>query len=98
MMFLGLIFRFRYAFSKPIVLSYYFREKENLHAIIQLTTAQRCRSETETFILEDLFSSVLSNFKKKCHPSENLKFNNLGIFQSLQLRILSGKNPSNFSN
>jgi len=32
------------------------------------TTAQRCRSETEKFILEDLFSSVLSKFKKY-HPS-----------------------------
>jgi len=41
---------------------------------------------TETFILEDLFSSVLSQFKKY-HPSENLKFNNLGIFQNLKLRI-----------
>jgi len=37
--------------------------------------------------LEDLFSSVLSRFKKY-HPSGNLKFNNLGIFQSLKLRIL----------
>jgi len=30
---------------------------------------------------------------KKYHPSENLKFNNLGIFQSLKLRNLMGKNP-----
>jgi len=41
-------------------------------------------------ILEDLFSSVLSQFKKY-HPSENLKFNNLGIFQSLKLHILMEK-------
>jgi len=34
------------------------------------TTAQRCRSETETFILEDLSSSVLSKLKKY-HPSGN---------------------------
>jgi len=46
-------------------------------------TAQR--SETETFILEDLFSSVMSKFKTY-HPSGNLKFNNLGILQSLKLR------------
>jgi len=43
------------------------------------TTAQRRRSETETFILEDLFSSVLSQLKKY-HPSGNLKFNISGIF------------------
>jgi len=41
-------------------------------------------------ILEDLFSSVLSQFKKY-HPSRKLKFNNLGIFQSLKLRILAEK-------
>jgi len=40
--------------------------------------------------LEDLFSSALSEFKKY-HPSGNLKFNNLGIFQSLKLPILVGK-------
>jgi len=28
------------------------------------TTAQRCRSETENFILKDLFSAALSHFKK----------------------------------
>jgi len=35
----------------------------------------------------------LSQFKEY-HPSGNLKFNNLGIFQSFKLR---GNNPSNFS-
>jgi len=40
--------------------------------------------ETGNFILEDLFSSVLSQFKKY-HPSGNLKFNNLGIFKNLKL-------------
>jgi len=54
------------------------------------TTAQRCRSATEKLILEDLFSSVLSHFKKY-HPSGNLKFNYVGIFQSLKLRILMEK-------
>jgi len=54
------------------------------------TTAQRCRSETETFILEDLFSSVLLQFTKY-HSSGNLKFDNLGISQSLKLRNLKGK-------
>jgi len=41
-------------------------------------------------ILEDLFSSLLSQFKKY-HPSGNLKFINLGIFQSLNLRTLLEK-------
>jgi len=54
------------------------------------TTAQLCRSETQTFILEDLFGSVLSQFKKY-YPSGNMKFNNLGIFQSFKLRILIEK-------
>jgi len=49
--------------------------------------AQRCRSERENFILEDLISSVLSQFKKY-QPSENLKCNHLGIFPSLKFRIL----------
>jgi len=62
----------------------------------KFTTAQRCRSETENFILDDLFSSVLSQFKKY-HPSGNLKLNNLIIFQNLKLRILMEKNPFNFS-
>jgi len=44
-------------------------------------TAQRGHSETENFILADLFSLVLSQFKKY-HI-----FNILGIFQSLKLRI-----------
>jgi len=47
-------------------------------------------------ISEDLFSSVLSQVEKY-HPSGNLIFNNLGIFQSLKLRILILKNPLNFS-
>ena len=42
------------------------------------------------FILEDLFSSELLQFKKY-YPSGNLKFNNLDIFQSLNLRNLIGK-------
>jgi len=45
-------------------------------------------------ILQDLFSLVLSQFKKY-HPSGNLKFYSLGILQSLKFRIL--KNTSNFS-
>jgi len=47
-------------------------------------------------IIEDLFSSVFSQFKKY-PPSGNLKFNNSGIFQSFKFRILIKKNPSNFS-
>ena len=66
------------------------------HKINQPTPPQRCRSETENFILENLKSSVLSQFKKY-HSSGNLKCNNLSIFQNLKLRIYSGKNPSDFS-
>jgi len=43
--------------------------------------------ETENFVLEDLFSSLLSQIKKY-HPSGNPIFNNFGIFQSLKFRIL----------
>jgi len=53
-------------------------------------------SATEKNIFEDLFSSVLSQFKKY-HPSGNLQFYNLGILKSLKLRILMEKNPFNFS-
>jgi len=65
------------------------------HKLTHYRPAQ-CRSETEKFILEELHSSVLSQFKK-IHPSGNLKFNYLGIFQSLKFRILMEKKPSNFS-
>jgi len=41
-------------------------------------------------ILESFFSLVLSQLKKY-HPSGNLKFNNLDIFQSLRIPILMGK-------
>jgi len=41
-------------------------------------------------ILRDLFSSVLSQYKKY-HPSGNVKFISLSIFQSLKLRILIEK-------
>jgi len=58
--------------------------------LILPTTALRCRSGTVKKILEDLFSSLWSQFKKY-HPSGNLKFNYLSIFQSLKLRILIGK-------
>jgi len=44
----------------------------------------------KNIILEDLLSSVLSQFQKY-HPSGNLKFNNLGIFQTLKFRILMEK-------
>ena len=47
-------------------------------------------SETEEFILEDLFSSVLSQFRKY-HTSGNLKFSNLGNSQGLKFRILMEK-------
>jgi len=46
-------------------------------------------------ILENLFSSVLSQLKQY-FPSRNLKLNNLGIFGSLNLRILMEKKSSQF--
>jgi len=61
----------------------------NLHGLTWPSTDQQCRPETEKHILEDLFSSTLSQLKKY-HRSRNLNFNNLGIFQSLKLRT-SGK-------
>jgi len=42
------------------------------------------------YIFGDLFSAVLSQFKKY-HPSGNLKCNNLGILKSLKLCILVKK-------
>jgi len=41
----------------------------------------------------DLFSSVLSQFKKKIknHPSENLKFNDLAFSKASNLRTLMEK-------
>ena len=60
------------------------------------TAAQRCRSDTKKNILVEFFSSVLLQFKKYRH-SGNLKFNDLGILQSLKLRIFVEKYPSDFS-
>jgi len=42
------------------------------------------------FFLDDLYCLVLSQFKKY-HPFGYLKFDNLGVFQSLKLRNLMGK-------
>jgi len=60
--------------------------QKNAH---QPTTARQYRSETKKNILEYPFRSVLPQFKKY-HPSGNLKFNKLDIFQSLKLRNLMG--------
>jgi len=46
-------------------------------------------------IFEDFFSSILSQFQKY-HPSENQKFNNLGIFQNLKWRTLVEKKSFQF--
>jgi len=51
------------------------------------------QQEKLKIILEDLSSSVLSQFKKY-HPSVNLKFNDLGTFRSLKLLIIMEKNLS----
>jgi len=52
---------------------YTFHRETKLHSHPTLTSAQQCRSEREKFILDDVFSSALSQFKKY-HPSGNLKF------------------------
>jgi len=39
------------------------------------------------------FSVQYCHNLKKTHPSGNPKFNNLGLFQSLKLRISMEKNP-----
>ena len=49
------------------------------HTWLRPPTAQWCRSKAEKNILKDLFSLVLSQFKKY-HPSGKLKFNNLYNF------------------
>jgi len=69
--------------------------KSAFHAIDPLPPSDAVRQQKE-IILEDLFSSVFSQFKKY-PPFGNLKFNCLGIFQSLKLRILLEKNPFHFS-
>jgi len=47
-------------------------------------------SKTEKIALKDLSSSVLSTLKKG-HLYGNLKFNNLGVVQSLKLHIFLEK-------
>jgi len=42
-------------------------------------------------ILKDFFQFGIVTILKKYHPSGNLKFNYLGIFQSFKLRTLMGK-------
>ena len=47
------------------------------------TAAQRCRSETEKSILEDLFRSALSQFKRMSHSGNvtlDVTFHYFGIF------------------
>jgi len=92
---------FQYHLKKPVLLcnnntNDYLGPQNSNQTSDEITTAQRCRSETEKFILEDLFSSILSQFKRY-HPSGNLKFNYLGIFPSLKLHILISKNLFYFS-
>jgi len=57
---------------------------------IQPTTAQRCRTGTEKNILEDLFSSLLSQLKKS-HLPGNLKLNYIGNFSKLVIAYFNGK-------
>jgi len=64
---------------------------EGFRPLTHYRPAQRCRFEIEKNISENLFSSLLSQFKKKYHSSGNLKLKNLGIFQCLKFRILMEK-------
>jgi len=57
---------------------------------LTLTPSDAVRKQ-KNIILENLFSSVLSQFEK-FHTPRNLKFNYLGISQSLKLRITLEKN------
>ena len=53
---------------------------------------QKCQIlETENFIFRGSFQFSIIKIKKKISPPRNLKFNNLGIFQSLKLRKFNGK-------
>jgi len=54
-----------------------------------LPTSDTIRKQKKN-ILDDLFSSVLSQFDKY-HPSRNLKFIDSGIFQSLKFYVFMGK-------
>jgi len=52
-------------------------------------------SETEKNSLEELISALMSQ-SKKYHPSRNLIFNNLGIFQKLKIAYFNGKKSFQF--
>jgi len=58
---------------------------DNRHYFNPLPPSGAVRQQKKN-ILEDFFSSVLAQFKKY-YSSGNLKFNYLGTFQSLKLRI-----------
>jgi len=58
-------------------------------ALNPLPPSDDVRQQKKT-ILEDLFSSVLSQFKKY-YTSGNLKLVNVGILKSLKFRILMGE-------
>jgi len=62
-----------------------------LTEINPLPPSDAVRQQKKKF--EDLFSSVLSQFKKY-YPFGNLKVDYLGIFQSSKLRILMKKSLS----
>jgi len=64
--------------------------KNNFKILLNPLPPSDAVRKQEKNILEDLFSSVLSQ-SKKYHPSEDLKFNNLGNFQSLKFPILMKK-------
>jgi len=83
---------------KKIALNFFRRKRERLRQYERmkciksrnpLPPSDALRTEKKN-ILEDLFSSLLSQLKNY-HPSGSPKFNNLGVFQSLKLHILMEK-------
>ena len=68
----------------------FFQGKFYSHAYVNPLPPSDAVRKQKKIVLENLFSSVLSQIKKY-YPSENLKFNRLGIFQSLKLGNLMGK-------
>jgi len=68
--------------------------RSNLALIYLLPLSDAVRKQF--FFLQDLSSSVLSQFRKY-RPTGNLKFNYLGIFQSFKIAYFNGKIPFNFA-
>jgi len=69
----------------------FFCCEDKQHGVVRLTHYRPAMpSGNRNIYFRGSFSSVLSQLKKY-HPSGNLKFNNLGLFQSLKFSIFLGK-------